>query len=117
VTLPDPPETDSEGNTRTFSIASSPFENQLMFTTRMRDTAFKRSLKKIPLGTEMKVGSAMQVLDLNLPWQSFDIAHELTTKGIQKFVADYQEHTETIGIVVCTPKCSAVWLSVSARRS
>jgi transaldolase len=29
-------------------------------------------------------------LDLNLPWQSFNIAHELTTKGIQKFVADYQ---------------------------
>ena len=29
-------------------------------------------------------------LDLNLPWQSFNIAHELTTKGIQKFVADYR---------------------------
>jgi transaldolase len=29
-------------------------------------------------------------LDLSLPWQSFDIAHELTTKGIQKFVADYR---------------------------
>jgi len=29
-------------------------------------------------------------LDLNLPWQSFDIAHELTNKGIQKFVADYK---------------------------
>jgi transaldolase len=29
-------------------------------------------------------------LDLNLSWESFDIAHELTTKGIQKFVADYQ---------------------------
>ncbi|PSH03424.1 MAG: transaldolase [Acidobacteria bacterium] len=29
-------------------------------------------------------------LDLNLPWESFDISHELTTKGIQKFVADYQ---------------------------
>ena len=29
-------------------------------------------------------------LDLNLPWQGFDIAHELTTKGIQKFVADYR---------------------------
>lgn len=29
-------------------------------------------------------------LDLNRPWQSFDIAHELTTKGIQRFVADYQ---------------------------
>lgn len=29
-------------------------------------------------------------LDLSLPWESFDIAHELTTKGIQKFVADYR---------------------------
>ena len=29
-------------------------------------------------------------LNLNLPWQSFDIAHELTTAGIQRFVADYR---------------------------
>jgi hypothetical protein len=58
VTLADPPETDGEGNTRTFSIASSPFENELVFTTRMRDTAFKRSLKKVPLATEVKISSA-----------------------------------------------------------
>ena len=58
VTLNAPPETDAEGNTRTFSVASSPFENELMFTTRMRDTAFKRSLKKVPLATEVKIGSA-----------------------------------------------------------
>jgi ferredoxin-NADP reductase len=59
VTLFNPPETDSEGNTRTFSIASSPFENQLTFATRMRDTAFKRSLKKMPLGTDVKIDSPM----------------------------------------------------------
>jgi len=29
-------------------------------------------------------------LNLNLPWQTFNIVHELTTKGIQKFVSDYQ---------------------------
>ena len=29
-------------------------------------------------------------LDLNLPWESFDIRHELTTKGIQQFVSDYK---------------------------
>jgi ferredoxin-NADP reductase len=58
VTLIDPPDTDAEGNTRTFSIASPPFENELVFTTRMRDTAFKRSLKKLPLTTEVKIGSA-----------------------------------------------------------
>jgi hypothetical protein len=28
--------------------------------------------------------------DLSLPWQNFDIAHELTSKGTQKFVADYR---------------------------
>lgn len=59
LTLLNPPETDSEGNTRTFSIASAPFEDQLTFATRMRDTAFKRSLKEVPLGTEVKMESAM----------------------------------------------------------
>ena len=59
LTLSNPPETDAEGNTRTFSIASPPFENQLMFATRMRDTAFKRSLKKITLGTEVRIDSPM----------------------------------------------------------
>ena len=29
-------------------------------------------------------------LDLNAPWESFDLRHELTRKGIQKFVADYE---------------------------
>ena len=58
VTLIDPPDTDAEGNKRTFSIASPPFENELVFTTRMRDTAFKRSLKNVPLATEVKIGSA-----------------------------------------------------------
>src|SRR5262245_41693521 len=31
-----------------------------------------------------------KALDLKRPWQSFDIVHELTTAGIQKFVADYR---------------------------
>jgi transaldolase len=29
-------------------------------------------------------------LDLNRPWESFDVRHDLTTKGIQQFVADYE---------------------------
>ena len=53
-TLLDPPETDAEGNTRTFSIVSPPFENELVIATRMRDTAFKRSLKKVPAATQVK---------------------------------------------------------------
>ncbi len=53
LTLLNPPETDAEGNIRTFSIASAPAEEYLMFATRMRDTAFKRVLKNMPLGTEI----------------------------------------------------------------
>ncbi|MFZ0662639.1 MAG: transaldolase family protein [Acidobacteriaceae bacterium] len=29
-------------------------------------------------------------LDLNKPWESFDLKHDLTTKGIEKFVADFE---------------------------
>jgi transaldolase len=38
------------------------------------------------------VGQAIpyQELDLNQPWESFNIEHELTTKGIERFVADYR---------------------------
>ena len=58
VTLTDPLETDAEGNTRTFSIASPPFADELVFTTRMRDTAFKRSLKSAPLAAKVKISPA-----------------------------------------------------------
>jgi ferredoxin-NADP reductase len=55
LTLLDPPETDAEGNTRGFSINSAPDERELIFTTRLRDTAFKRVLEAMPLGTEIKL--------------------------------------------------------------
>jgi Flavodoxin reductases (ferredoxin-NADPH reductases) family 1 len=55
ITLRDPPETDVEGNTRGFSISSAPREHVIMITTRLRDTAFKRVLQHVPLGTEVKV--------------------------------------------------------------
>src|SRR2546421_4116224 len=58
MTLLDPSETDSEGNIRSFSIASAPHEDTLMVTTRMRDTAFKRELKRMPLGAAVKIEGA-----------------------------------------------------------
>ena len=53
VTLRNPPETDAEGNSRTFSIASAPFEEDLMLATRMRDSAFKRVMKTLPIGAQL----------------------------------------------------------------
>ena len=55
MTLLDPPDTDSEGNTRAFSIASAPQEDTLMVATRMRDTAFKRTLNTLRLGSTVKI--------------------------------------------------------------
>src|SRR5580704_17604595 len=55
MTLLDPSETDSEGNTRGFSIASGPHEETLMVTTRMRNTAFKRVLNNASIGTAVKI--------------------------------------------------------------
>jgi uncharacterized protein YeaO (DUF488 family) len=63
-TLINPPETDAEGNTRGFSLASAPYEDDLMLATRMRDTAFKRVLKNMELGTE---------LTLDAPYGSFTL--------------------------------------------
>jgi ferredoxin-NADP reductase len=59
LTLVHPPETDAEGDTRTFSIASPPFEDELLFVTRMRNTAFKRTLGSTALGTVVQIGDAM----------------------------------------------------------
>ncbi|MGH9699004.1 MAG: ferredoxin--NADP reductase [Candidatus Acidiferrales bacterium] len=55
VSLVDPPPMDAEGAIRTFSIASAPYENELVVATRMRDTSFKRELAKLPLGTQFKL--------------------------------------------------------------
>ena len=51
-TLIEPSETDAEGNTRGFSLGA-PYEEEIIFTTRMRDTAFKRNLKNMAIGTEV----------------------------------------------------------------
>jgi ferredoxin-NADP reductase len=63
-TLINPEETDAEGNIRGFSLASAPYEGDLMFATRMRDTAFKRVLKTMEVGTEVS---------LDAPYGSFTL--------------------------------------------
>jgi len=54
LTLVDPPETDAEGNVRTFTIACAPSDPDLVIATRLRDTAFKRVLRSMPLGTNVQ---------------------------------------------------------------
>jgi ferredoxin-NADP reductase len=55
ITLINPPQTDPDGNTRSFSIASAPSEDHILLVTRIRDTAFKRTLRDLPYATEVEV--------------------------------------------------------------
>jgi ferredoxin-NADP reductase len=59
LTLVNPPETDAEGNTRTFSLVSAPQDETLSIATRMRESAFKRVLKALPEGTDVQVDGPM----------------------------------------------------------
>ncbi len=72
-TLINPSETDAEGNIRGFSLSSAPYEDFLMFATRMRDTAFKRVLKTMELGTE---------LTLDAPYGSFTIHNNASLPAV-----------------------------------
>src|SRR5438477_93653 len=52
----------SNGLTHTFSIASSPWSEELVVMTRMRDTVFKCALSVLPIGAEVRVaGPPMMV--------------------------------------------------------
>lgn len=65
VSLINPPETDAEGDTRAFSIASAPYERELMIATRMRDTAFKRILRKLIPGELIQIRGPFGSLTLH----------------------------------------------------
>jgi len=73
LTLIDPPETDADGNTRTLSIASSPLDDNLMVATRMRDSAFKRVLKNLSIGTAVHMAG---------PFGSFNLHQETTRPAV-----------------------------------
>ena len=53
--LIEPRETDAAGPSRPFTIASAPHERELMIATRMRDSAFKRTLAALPLGAKLRI--------------------------------------------------------------
>ena len=63
------PRSDAAGNKRTFSIASAPGKDRIIFATRIRGSAFKESLVTAPLGT---------ALELDGPYGSFTLPNKPT---------------------------------------
>jgi ferredoxin-NADP reductase len=59
LTISESPHGSSNGLTHTFSIASSPFDEELLVTTRMRNTVFKQALSILPIGSGVKIEGPM----------------------------------------------------------
>jgi ferredoxin-NADP reductase len=55
----------SNGLTHTFSLASSPFDEGLVVTTRMRDTVFKKILSALPIGSRVRIVGPMGSFNLH----------------------------------------------------
>ncbi|MCL5409584.1 MAG: FAD-dependent oxidoreductase [Patescibacteria group bacterium] len=57
VKLNNPPYQDAKGDNRHFTIVNPPEDgSELVIATRVRESAFKRSLNELPIGTEVEVG-------------------------------------------------------------
>jgi ferredoxin-NADP reductase len=65
VALIDPPPEPASAR-RTFSLASAPFEDQLMVATRMREgSAFKRALEALPIGAPVRLSGPLGAMTLH----------------------------------------------------
>jgi ferredoxin-NADP reductase len=55
----------SNGLTHTFSIASSPSDEELVVTTRMRNSVFKQAISNLPIGRPAKIEGPMGSFSLH----------------------------------------------------
>ncbi|MBL8539970.1 MAG: FAD-dependent oxidoreductase, partial [Betaproteobacteria bacterium] len=65
VILPKPPGDDVQGARHTFSIVTAPFESDLVIATRIRDSAFKRALKSLAMGSAVGIEGPFGSLTLH----------------------------------------------------
>ena len=61
------PRAEQGQSSRTFSLVSAPFEQELVVATRMRDSAFKQALKALPVGASMRINGPYGDLTLGEP--------------------------------------------------
>lgn len=64
LNLPDMGFDDERGLRRHLSIASSPLENELLFATKMSESAFKKTLRAMTAGTAITIEQPMGFLSL-----------------------------------------------------
>ncbi|MBI2024000.1 FAD-dependent oxidoreductase [Candidatus Giovannonibacteria bacterium] len=94
VGLENPPYTDEKKNHREFSITSSPEEKGIiMIASRMRDSAFKRSMREVPMGTEFAIEGPYGDFSLheNIQRQAVFIAGGIGITPVRSILKDAAE--------------------------
>src|SRR5699024_12224156 len=95
VTLPALTESDGKGRVRTFSIASAPDDPELMIATRLTDSAFKRSLAHLPIGSPVEIegpyGDLNQRADVMRP--AVFLAGGIGITPARSMIRDATKHT------------------------
>lgn len=64
VTMPDLGFHDREGLRKPFSIASSPLEKELIFAARITESAFKKTLREMPIGASVALDTPLGLFTL-----------------------------------------------------
>jgi ferredoxin-NADP reductase len=65
IVVPGAPTLDTGGDRHAFSIASAPFQDELVIATRMRDSPYKRALSALSIGTLVKLDGPFGSLALH----------------------------------------------------
>ena len=65
VLIGDAAEAANDNNRHTFSVVSAPSESDLVVATRMRDSAFKRALGGLPVGSSLRIDGPSGSLTLH----------------------------------------------------
>jgi ferredoxin-NADP reductase len=65
LVLQDPAVAGADSGRHTFSIVSAPHQDELVVTTRMRDSAFKNALKRLPVGGAAQIEGPFGSLTLH----------------------------------------------------
>lgn len=65
VALIEPPAADAQSARHAFSLVSAPFQAELVVATRMRDSAFKRAFRSLPVGAPARLEGPFGSLTLH----------------------------------------------------